>query len=600
MTLDGSTEFYDFVSSLWNRKTLQEAHIVNINPDYYNRVLSLTEFLPSPHIRQRLWHIINNVYAQVNCPVCNKINKWHPDTRSYRSFCSNSCKAKGTIETRNNTCLERYGVTHYSKTSEFIDKCKETSSVKFGKEHYSQTDQYAKSYKETVLEKYGVSHIMHVDHIRTQIKNTNLEKYGVEHPWANKDIQDNIKNTNFEKYGTQYPSQSKDIQKKIKSTNLKKYGVEYYASSNESKLKTKETCLSRYNVPYSSQSHLTLDCLSKYNNKEWLTENHHILEKPVYVIADELGMSASHLCKIFHKLDIDIKHFFKSQPEIDLYEFIHTMQPDLTILVNDRKCISPHELDLYIPSLNLAIEYCGIFHHSEARLNGNNKYHLNKLTKCEDAGIRLIQIFEDEWINTPGIVKSVIRNMMGCCDKLYARKCDIRKVSHSDARIFYDANHLQGYKRSSINIGLYNDDILVSCMSFSKCKLPKYQYELTRFANITDTNIIGAASRLFKHFIKTYLPVSILSYCDRRLFTGKVYHKLGFELTSISSPNYFYFYQGKTTQLFTREVFQKSKLAKKLPMFDSTLTEWENMQNNKYNRIWDCGNMVFSWGVTNE
>ena len=43
----------------------------------------------------------------------------------------------------------------------------------------------------------------------------------------------------------------------------------------------------------------------------------------------------------------------------------------------------------------------------------------------------------------------------------------------------------------------------------------------------------------------------------------------------------------------SRYKFQKHKLKHILNVFDESLTEWENMINNGYDRVWDCGNRVF-------
>lgn len=65
------------------------------------------------------------------------------------------------------------------------------------------------------------------------------------------------------------------------------------------------------------------------------------------------------------------------------------------IIRNDRSLLDNLELDIYIESEKLAIEYCGIYWHSEKFKD--KKYHINKLQRCEALGIRLITIFEDEW-----------------------------------------------------------------------------------------------------------------------------------------------------------------------------------------------------------
>jgi hypothetical protein len=44
----------------------------------------------------------------------------------------------------------------------------------------------------------------------------------------------------------------------------------------------------------------------------------------------------------------------------------------------------------------------------------------------------------------------------------------------------------------------------------------KNEFELLRFANIKDTNVLGAGSKLLKHFIKEFSPKKIISYADKR------------------------------------------------------------------------------------
>jgi len=59
---------------------------------------------------------------------------------------------------------------------------------------------------------------------------------------------------------------------------------------------------------------------------------------------------------------------------------------------------------------------------------------------------------------------------------------------------------------------------------------------------------------------------------------------------SKSKPGYCYTdYKNR----FSRMKFQKHKLSNILEYFDPKLTEWENMQLNGYDRIWDCGNYVY-------
>ena len=84
-----------------------------------------------------------------------------------------------------------------------------------------------------------------------------------------------------------------------------------------------------------------------------------------------------------------------------------------------------------------------------------------------------------------------------------------------------------------------------------------------------------------------------MTYADRRYSDGTLYEKIGFKKIGISKPNYFYF--KNTSMLLSRLKFQKHKLKNILESFNPELTEWDNMQLNGYDRIWDCGNYVFGW-----
>jgi hypothetical protein len=251
-----------------------------------------------------------------------------------------------------------------------------------------------------------------------------------------------------------------------------------------------------------------------------------------------------------------------------------------------------YELDIYIPSKKFGIEFNGLFWHSEINGEKGRNYHLNKTEFFENQGIQILHIFEDEWIDKREIVKSIILSKLGLIPtKIFARKCQIKEISSADARLFYFDNHIQGEVNSKVNIGLYYQNELVSLMSFSKPRFNKnYDWEMTRFCTKVGVNVVGAAGRLLSHFKTTYKG-TLISYADRRFSMGKLYEQLGFTKAKTSSPDYFYF--KSPLKRFHRVQFQKHKLKEKLDIFDPQLTEWQNMQLNGWDRIWDCGNLVF-------
>ena len=282
----------------------------------------------------------------------------------------------------------------------------------------------------------------------------------------------------------------------------------------------------------------------------------------------------------------------KSQMQNDLTDFIRTIYTN-TIISNTRKIITPYELDIYLPKDKLAIEFNGLYHHSKA----DKDYHLMKTNMCESQGIRLIHIFEDEWVQKRKIVERKLLSILNSkSNSIYARKCIIKEISFIDKTNFLNNNHIQGTCNSKINIGLYYNNELVSIMTFSllrdalgnKDKNPT-EFELVRYA--TSQSVIGGASKLLTYFIKTYNPTKIVSYADRRWSTilkSNLYDILKFKLIRKTIPNYWYISKGKRIHRFN---FTKQKLIKM--GFDKNKTEQQIMQENGYEIIYDCGHLKY-------
>ncbi len=168
------------------------------------------------------------------------------------------------------------------------------------------------------------------------------------------------------------------------------------------------------------------------------------------------------------------------------------------------------------------------------------------------------------------------------------------EIQAKTTREFIDKNHIQGYAPSSINIALYYKEEPVCIMTFGKSRYNKmFEYEVVRFCNKLNTQVLGGAGKCWSYFLKKYNPTSVISFADRRYSNGNLYKKLGFKLDHISKQNYFYYIDESI--LLSRVKCQKHKLKSLLKNFDINKTEVENMFNNGYRRIWDAGNYVFVW-----
>jgi hypothetical protein len=279
-----------------------------------------------------------------------------------------------------------------------------------------------------------------------------------------------------------------------------------------------------------------------------------------------------------------------SNGEIEVYEYIKSIY-DKTIIQSDKSIFkNGFEIDILLPEDNIGIEYCGLYWHSE--LNGKSKwYHKIKYEKAKKENIRLIQIFEDEWIHKKEIVKSRLKSILNKNDTIYARKCIIREIDSSVSNNFLEQTHIQGKGYGEINIGLFHNDELVSVMKFSKLSkakgykiIPENVYELNRFSS--KINVVGGASKLFNYFIKNYTPIKIISYSDLRWNTGNVYKILGMTETGITTPNYWYIKKDYRIHRY--------KLKKNIND-PKNITEWELRKSQGWNRIWDCGHKKYIW-----
>ena len=409
--------------------------------------------------------------------------------------------------------------------------------------------------KKTCLEKYGVEHTLSVKKIRDVIKNTMNDKYGVDYPAQNKEILNKIQNTNLERYEVKYLPQNKEILNKIQSTNLERYGNVSSFGNKEVREKSKKTMNIRYGVDYISQNKdLQKICVEKSKK----TKIKNIIKNNIEIIDvdyDKMEYKCyCEICKKYYFVDTHLFNYRKNVYKTELCTFCNKIGKKYSnlekklldfikenyigeLIINNRSIISPYELDIYLPELKLAFEFNGLYWHNE--INKPNDYHKIKTDLCLEKEIQLIHIYEDDWNIKQDIIKSMVLNKLHKIkNNISIEKTIIKEVDDRTNENFLNENHIQGYINSSIKIGLFYNDELVSLMTFKKLKNNKY--ELLRFCNKLNINIIGTESKLFKHFLNNYNPIEIIFYIDRSYNTKNLYEELGFKLNYITEPTYFY------------------------------------------------------------
>lgn len=484
--------------------------------------------------KEKIWLYYNNLKFRPKCLTCGKEIKFGNrfDRGGYGDFCSIECVNNNIPEMLNRikkTNQERHNVDFFPSHPDFITKRNKTKLERYGDENYNNM---------------GKS------------KKTKLERY------------DNENYNNMNQH---------------KKTCLKKYNVDNFAKTQQFKVIMYESFYNKYNDKY------TFD-INK-NTKDtctFLCDKHGYITTTKSLFRERIRYGAIPCTECnpigFSSTSIDHVHLvakLKETSGLVIQENVKTLlygKKEIDILINDK----------------LGVEVNGIYWHSE--LFVDRYYHLNKITQAKQNKIRLIHFFEDEIKFKLDIVNSILLNRLGLTkNKIYARNCKVCEVNKKDCSEFLTKNHIQGDCKGIFRYGLYYNNDLISLMVFSKNRLGvghinQSSYELIRFCNKLDTNVIGGAGRLFKSFIKIINPNHIISFADYRLFDGDVYEKLGFTFLYQTDPNYWYVIG---LNRFHRFNYRKSILVKQ--GYDKNKTEKEIMLERKIYRIYDCGNLKFEW-----
>jgi len=263
------------------------------------------------------------------------------------------------------------------------------------------------------------------------------------------------------------------------------------------------------------------------------------------------------------------------------------------------------ELDIYIPSHKLAIEYNGLYWHSEEGIRDEDifsnviepqEYHLLKTVLCEEKGIQLIHIFEDDWRERKDRCVNLILSRLDLLERepIGARQTEVKEVSSEEARSFYSKYHIQGMGYGEC-FGLYHKGILVSAISVMRAPsntIDAGSHILNRYASKDSLFVIGGIEKLLKYAEETLDIARWVSYADRTISNGALYERLGWEKEGVSKPDYKYIVNKTRHHKFNYRV----KRFREDPelIYKEGMSESQLARLNKIPRIWDCGKIKYS------
>lgn len=279
-----------------------------------------------------------------------------------------------------------------------------------------------------------------------------------------------------------------------------------------------------------------------------------------------------------------------SNGENEIYEFCKTLND--SVVQRDKSVISPYELDIYDPNKKFAIEYNGLIWHSEHYKKNAKGYHIQKTKLCNDKEIKLIHIFEDEWLDKTDIVKSIIEREISEMEAVIkVEECEIRKVSTNEATEFLEKNYIKGKHNSTYKYGLYYKNELVLLATFKK-KDCSNEYQLQCFCPKLFTRVVNGEEKLLETFIKDTKPKRITVNVDNRFNDGSEFKRLGFIKIGETQPNYYYCNRQHREN---KSKYTKKKLVEQ--GFDKSKTEHQIMNERGFYRIYDCGETILELNI---
>lgn len=217
-----------------------------------------------------------------------------------------------------------------------------------------------------------------------------------------------------------------------------------------------------------------------------ITNNLHVTQTEAYYWIEKFGLSF-------------MLHHYGSSHEVFLSNFLKQYN-----FRKDRTVLHPYELDFYNKDLNIAIEFNGDYWHSEKFKH--KKYHFNKSQQCDKKNIKLIHVYEFEFVNNKDKILDYLSKLLNSTP-VYTINDYFCKLTQINSKT---------YKVQTI---LNNTNLVLNNMVFQKksknnWEMIEYHVELNNYAQ--NSNL-----EMFNLFIKTINPNSVIYKCNYNKDNGK-------------------------------------------------------------------------------
>ena len=273
-----------------------------------------------------------------------------------------------------------------------------------------------------------------------------------------------------------------------------------------------------------------------------------------------------------------------SAGEVEVLDVIKKTVPDLEVIHGDREAIGK-QLDIYIPSLRIAVEFNGLYWH---RHGSPSIPVYEKMKMCTEAGIDMYVVWEHNWRDRREIVEKWLINLLGRREggSVGARKCSVVQLSHTDASQFLDNNHVQGSSSGSLRIGLRYEDSIVAVAVFKR-----YGRTLTLERYATSVGVPGGFTKLISWVDANMDFDSMRTFADRCVSKGSMYESTGWTHVGDLPPDYSYLVSNTLRHKFNYRLdsFRKSGTL----VYEDGKSERELAEMNGLFRVYDAGKMIY-------
>ncbi|MBR0533867.1 MAG: hypothetical protein IJK19_04155 [Bacteroidales bacterium] len=157
-----------------------------------------------------------------------------------------------------------------------------------------------------------------------------------------------------------------------------------------------------------------------------------------------------------------------------------------------------------------------------------------------------IYLYEDRWRTSGQYIRERILAHLGIYRKVFARKCDIKRIDAVSAAAFLDCHHSYGTAKAKYKYGMFLGSELVAVSLFSSPRtiprdiegrqVPLRSFEWVRYASLSGSRISGGMSRMLARFVEDTNPDEVMTYADLEWSDGSVYSRMGFHEAGLREP----------------------------------------------------------------